>query len=169
MLWRLLGFPVMSHIILDACTESAVESMAKGIVAVANLRGILVELNHILHDSVSVMHPEMFDGIFGISDGVKGTKVGSEFLKERSIGVLPCWRIPRIRAEDIWFKPVKSGAREEGNGVVDFVGIRRKCSGSVIKVQLEGHNESLEFPRVRAVKSIRLFDLGVDVVRSRVI
>ncbi len=111
----------------------------------------------------------MFEGIFSISDGVKGTKVGSEFLKEGSIGILPCRQIPRIWAEDIWFKPVESGAREEGNGIVDFVGIRHKCSGSVIKVQLEGHNEILEFLRVRAVKSIRLFDLGADVVRSRVI
>ncbi len=159
----------MSHIILDACTKSAVESMAKGIVPVANLGGILIELNHILYDSVSVMHPEMFEGIFGISDGVEGTKVGSEFLKERGVGVLPCRRILRIRAEDIWFKPVESGAGEEGNGIVDFVGIRRKCSGSVIKVQLEGDNESLEFPWVGAVKSIRLFDLGADVVRSRVV
>ncbi len=162
----------MSHIILDASTKSTVESMAKGIVAVANLGGILIELNHILHDLVSVTHPEMFEGIFGIfgiSDGVEGTKVGSEFLKERSVGVLPCRQIPRIRAEDIWFKPVESGAGEEGNGVVDFVGIRHKCSGSVIKVQLEGHNESLEFLWVRAVESIRLFDLGVDVVKSRVI
>ncbi len=142
---------------------------AKGIVAVANLGGILVELNHILHDSVSVTHPEMFEGIFGISDGIKGAKVGSEFLKERSIGVLPCRQIPQIRAEDIWFKPVESGAGEEENGIVDFVGIRCKCSGSVIKVQLEGHNESLEFPQFGAVESIRLFDLGADVVRSRVI
>ncbi len=143
--------------------------MAKGIVAVANLGGILIELNHILHDLVSVTHPEMFEGIFGISDGIEGTKVGSEFLKERSVGVLPCRWILRIWAEDIWFKPVESGAGEEGNGIVDFVGIRCKCSGSVIKVQLEGHNESLEFPQVRAIKSIRLFDLGADIVGSRVI
>ncbi len=100
--------------------------MVKGIVAVANLGGILIELNHILHDSVSVMHLEMFEGIFGISDGVEGTKVGSEFLKERSVGILPCRRIPQVWAEDVWFKPVESGAGEEGNGVVDFVGIRRK-------------------------------------------
>ncbi len=151
------------------CTKSAVESMAKGIVAVANLGGILIELNHILHDSVSIMHSEMFESIFSISDGIEGTKVSSEFLKECSIGVLPCRQISRIRAEDIWFKPVKSGAGEEGNGIVEFVGIRHKCNGSVIKVQLEGDNESLEFPRVGAIKSIRLFDLGVDVVRSRVI
>ncbi len=111
----------------------------------------------------------MFEGIFGISDGIEGTKVGSEFLKEGSVGILPCRRIPWIRAEDVWFKPVESGAREEGNGIVDFVGIHRKCSGSVIKVQLEGHNESLEFPRFGAIESIGLFDLGADVVRSRVI
>ncbi len=90
---EIVQLPVVSHIILDACTKSVVESMAKGIVAVANLGGIFIELNHILHDSVSVTHPEMFKGIFGISNGVEGTKVGSEFLKERSVGVLPCRRI----------------------------------------------------------------------------
>ena len=159
----------MSHIILDAYTKSAVESMAKGIVTVANLGGILIELNHIFHDSVSVMHPEMFEGVLSISNSIERAKISLKFIKEGGIGVLPCRQIPRIRAEDIWFKPVESGAGEEGNGVVDFVGIRHKCSGSVIKVQLEGDNESLEFPWVRAVESIRLFDLGADVVRSRVV
>ncbi len=142
---EIVRLPVVSHIILDACTKSMVESMAKGIVAIANLGGILIELNHVFHDSVSVVHPEMFEGILGISDCIEGTKVGSEFFKECSVGVLPCWRIPQIWAEDIWFKPVESGAGERGNGIVDFVGIRRKCSGSVIKIQLEGDNESLEF------------------------
>ncbi len=152
----------MSHIILNVCAKSAVESMVKGIVAVANLGGILIELNHIFHDSVSIAHPEMFEGI-------ERTKIGSKFVKEGGIGVLPCQRIPRIWVEDVWFKLVEGSAREKGDGVVDFVGIHRKSSGSVIKVQLEGHNKSLEFPWVGAIKSIRFFDLGADVVRSRVV
>ena len=71
--------------------------------------------------------------------------------------------------EDVWFKPVKSGAGKEGDGVVDFTGIHRKSSGSVIKVQLKGDNESLELPWVGAVKGIRFFDLGTDVVGSRIV
>ncbi len=166
---EIVRLPMVSHITLNACTKSAVESMVKGIVAIANLGGILIELNHVLHDSVSVVHPEMFEGILGISDGIKRTKVGSEFIKESGIGVLPCWWIPQIWVEDVWFKPVKGSAREKGNGIVDFVSIHCKSSGSVIKVQLKGHNESLEFPRVGAIESIRFFDLGADVVRSRVV
>ncbi len=160
---------MVSHIVLNACAKSAVESMAKGIVAIANLGGILIELNHIFHDLVSVMHPEMFQGILSISNGIEGTKIGSKFVKEGGIGVLPCWRVPRIWAEDVWFKPVENSAREKENSIVDFVGIHRKCSGSVIKVQLEEHNESLEFLQVRAIESIRFFDLGADVVRLRVV
>ncbi len=159
----------MSHIILNACAKSAVESMAKGIVAVANLGGIFIELNHILHDSVSIPHLEMFKGILSISNGIEGTKVGSEFVKEGSIGVLPCRRILQIWVEDLWFKPVEGSAREERNGIVDFTGIRCKSSGSVIKVQLEGDNEILEFPWVGAIKKIKFFDLGADVVRLRVV
>ncbi len=49
--------------------------MAKVIVAVANLGGVLIELNYVIHDSVSVMHLEMFEGILSISDGIKRTKV----------------------------------------------------------------------------------------------
>ncbi len=45
---EIVRFPVVSHIILNACAKSTVESMAKGIVAIANLRGILIELDHIL-------------------------------------------------------------------------------------------------------------------------
>ncbi len=52
---------MVSHIVLNACTKSAVEGMATGIVTVANLGGVFVELNHILHDPVSVMHLEMFE------------------------------------------------------------------------------------------------------------
>ncbi len=146
-----------------------VENMVKGIVTVANLGGILIELNHVFHDSVSVTHLEMFESILSISDGIERTKVGSEFVKEGSIGVLPCLQIPWIWAEDVCFKPVEGGAGEKGTGVVDFTGIHCKSSGSVIKVQLEGDNESLEFPWVGAVKWIRFLDLGADVVRSRVV
>ncbi len=166
---EIVRFPVVSHIILNACAKSVVESMAKGIVTVANLGGILIELNHIFHDLVSVVHLEMFEGVLGISDSIERAKISSKFVKEGGVGVLPCRWIPWVWAEDVWFKPVEGGAGEEGDGIVDFVGIRRKSSGSVIKVQLEGDNESLEFLRVRAIESIRFFDLGADVVRSRVV
>ncbi len=166
---EIVRLPVVSHIILNACTKSTVESMVKGIVAVANLGGILIELNHILHNLVSIVHPEMFESILSISDDIEGTKVGSEFVKKGGVGVLPCWQILQIWAEDVWFKPVESSAREKGNGIVDFTGIHCKSSGSVIKVQLKGDNESLEFLQVRAVESIRFFDLSVDVVRLRVV
>ncbi len=117
---------MVSHIILNVCAKSTVESMANGIVTVANLGGILIELNHILHDLVSIAHLEMFKGILGISDSIKGTKVGSEFIEEGDIGVLPCRQILQIWAEDVWFKPVKGSAGEKGNGIVDFTGIHRK-------------------------------------------
>ncbi len=91
----------MSHIILNACVKSTVESMAKGIVAVANLGGIFIELNHIFHDLVSIVHPEMFEGILRISDSIKRTKIGLKFIKEGGVGVLPCWQIPRVWAEDV--------------------------------------------------------------------
>ncbi len=51
---EIVRLPVVSHVILNVCAKSAVESMAKGIVAIAHLGGILIELNHILYDSVSV-------------------------------------------------------------------------------------------------------------------
>ncbi len=88
---------MVSYIILDASAKSMVE-------------GILVELNHILHDLVPVTHPEMFKGILGISNGIKRFGVGLEFVKEGSIGILPCWWIPWIQIENVQFKPVKCGA-----------------------------------------------------------
>ncbi len=91
----------MSHIILNVYAKSAVESMTKGIVIIAHLGGILVELNHILYDSVSIMHPEMFKGILSISNSIERTKVGSKFIKEGGVGVLPCWWISQIWAEDV--------------------------------------------------------------------
>ncbi len=131
---EVVRLPVVSHIILNVFAKSVVESMAKGIVTVAHLGGVLVELNHILHDSVSIAHLEMFEGILSIPDGIERTKVVSKFIKEGGVGVLLCWQIPQIWAEDVWFKPVEGGAGEDRNGVVDFTGICRKSSGSVIKV-----------------------------------
>ncbi len=159
----------LDTIILDAGTKSTVEGMAEGIITVANLRGILIELNHILHDSVSIIHLEMFKGIFSISNGIERTKVVSEFIEKCGIGVLLCQQIPQIRMEDGGCKPVKSSARKEGDSILDFAGICCKSSGSVIKVQLEGDNKSLEFLQVRTIKSVQFFDLGTDGVRSRIV
>ncbi len=107
---EIVKLSVVSHIILDAGTMSVVEGMTEGIIAVTDLGGILIELNHILHDSVSVVHPGMFEGILSIFNSIKKTKVGSEFVKKGSIRVLPCQQIPWVWMEDVWFKPVKSGA-----------------------------------------------------------
>ncbi len=46
--------------------------------------------------------------------------------------------------ENVWFKPVENGAVKEEDSIVDLAGIHHKSSGSVIKVQLEGDNKSLE-------------------------
>ncbi len=61
---------VVSHIILDADIKSVVEGMTERIIAIINLRGVLVELNHILYDLVSVTQSEMFKSILGVSDSV---------------------------------------------------------------------------------------------------
>ncbi len=82
---EIVRFSVVSHIIFDVCAKSTVEGMAEGIVAIINLGGILVELNHILHDLISVMHLVMFQGILSISNGIKRAEVGSEFVKEGGI------------------------------------------------------------------------------------
>ncbi len=160
---------VVSHIILDAHAKSTVEGMMEGIVAATNLGCILVELNHILHDLVSVAHLTMFQGILGISDGIERAKIGLEFVKECSIRVLPCQQVLQIGTEDVWSKPVKSSAGKEKDGVVDFTGICCKGSGSIIKVQLKGDNESIKLSQIRAIKGIRFFDLGMDVVGSRIV
>ncbi len=85
---EIVKLPVVSHIILNIYAKSTVESMAKGIITIANLGGVLIELNHILHDSVSIAHLEMFESILGISNSIEWTKVGLEFIKEGSVGVL---------------------------------------------------------------------------------
>ncbi len=126
-----------------------------------------MKLNHILHNLVSIVHLEMFKGILRVSNGIKRTKVGSEFLKESSVTVFLCQQIPQIWMEDVCFKPVKSSAREKRNSVVDFTGICHKSSGSVIKIQLEGANESLEFPWVGAIQSVTFFDFSADVIGLR--
>ncbi len=82
---EIVRLSMVSHIILHVSAKSAADGMAEGIIAVANLGGVLIELNHVLHDSVSVAHPEMFKGVLSISDGIERAKISSKFVKESSI------------------------------------------------------------------------------------
>ena len=74
-----------------------------------------------------------------------------------------------VGVEDIWFKQVKGHTREERDSVVDFGGVHVECVGPVIKVQLEGNNECLQFLWVQAIEHIRFFDFGMDWPWRRVV
>ena len=74
-----------------------------------------------------------------------------------------------VRMEDIWFKPVEGHTREERDSIVDFSGLYTESIGPVIKVQLEGNNECLQFLWVQAIKNIRFLDFGMDWPWRRVV
>ena len=145
---EVIRLTMVGHVIFNPGTKSAVKSMVEGIVTIAYGSSVLVEMDYILHNPVSIMHPKVFEFIFSISDGIEWTKVSPEFRKEGGIGICPSRRIGVVRMEDIWFKPVEGHTGEERDHLVDFGGVHVECVRPVIKVQLEGNNEHLQFPWV---------------------
>ena len=76
---EVIRLTMVSHIIFNLGTKSAVKSMAEGIITIAYDSSVLIETDYILHNPVSIMHPKVFEFIFSISDGIEWTKVSPEF------------------------------------------------------------------------------------------
>ena len=75
---EVIRLTMVSHIIFNPDTKSAVKSIAERVITIAYDSSMLVETDYILHNLVSIAHPKIFEFIFSISNGVKWTKVSPE-------------------------------------------------------------------------------------------
>ena len=76
---EVIRLTMVSHIIFNPGTKSTVKSVTEEIITIAYDSSVLVEMDYILHNLVSVMHLKIFKFIFSISNSVKWTKVSPKF------------------------------------------------------------------------------------------
>ena len=82
--------------------------MPENIFSIApDLRHDLVELNHILGDMLTVLHGQMVELVFHISDRVVQTKVHLEFWDELLVVFHPEWtKVWVVYEEEVRFEPL---------------------------------------------------------------
>ena len=77
------GFADTTDLILDAVRETGVEMVTESAFTIApDLGHKLIEVNHIFVDAVVVLHVEIIQLIFSISNQVMGAEGGLEFYNK---------------------------------------------------------------------------------------
>jgi len=87
--------------------ETGVKQVAEcAIYVVLDLGGESVEVYYVLHNTVSILHPEMLELMLSISDGVVRSKGTLELSNEVDPTVHPVWMVSWITGiQQVWFKP----------------------------------------------------------------
>ena len=78
-----MQFTDVTDFVLDSVRETRVEVVTQSAITVSlNLGCDLVEVDHIVIDTMSVLHVEMIELVLGIGNRVVGTKSGLELYDE---------------------------------------------------------------------------------------
>jgi len=101
------GFSNSSNLVFKAVRETGVEQVAEcAISVVLDLGGKSVEVYNIPCNTVSILHPEMLELMFSISDGVVRSKGALELSDEVDPTFHPAWTVSRItRVQQVRFEP----------------------------------------------------------------
>ena len=122
----------------------------------------LVELNHILGDTLTVLHGQVVKLVLCISDRVVQTKVHLEFQDELLVVFYPEWMEVRVvHEEEVCFEPFQGDTLEEGLCEGDFGIVLSKCLRVILEVELVLHQENLEFAGISPIKLVWFSDFGV--------
>ena len=121
-----------------------------------------VELDHVLGDTLTILHDQVVKLVLHISDRVMWTKVHLEFQDKLFVVFHPEWMEVRVVHEkEVWFKPLQSDTFEVGLCEGDFGAVLGKCPRAILEVQLALHKEDLEFAEISPVKLVQFSDFGV--------
>lgn len=95
------------------------------------------EFNDVLVNPLILVHVEVFDVRFCVTDGVVGAKVGSEFFLELREVVKPEGNFILVFIEDIVLKPFECRSFEIGKGIIYPGQIRSEFLQTVAETELE--------------------------------
>ena len=85
------GFTDSGDFVLNSVWQPPIELVSEGSRTPICLGGKAVELNHEFRDALVIAHPEVFEFVLRISDGIVRSEVASEFVRENSPVVQPLW------------------------------------------------------------------------------
>ena len=121
-----------------------------------------VELNHILGDTLTVLHGQMVELVLRISNRVIWTKVSLEFQAELLVVFHPEWtEVGVIHMEEVWFKPLQGNTLKVGLHEGHFDMVLSEYQRAILKVQLTLHEEDLKFAGISPVKLVQFLDFCV--------
>ena len=113
-----------------------------------------VELNHVLGDTLTVLHGQVVELVLCISNRIVWTKIHLEFQDELLIALHPEWmELGIIYEEEVWFEPLQGDTLEVGLHKGPFGVVLGECLRAILEVQLTLHEENLEFTGISPVKN----------------
>ena len=153
----------MGYLVLDVIRQTIIKVVPEGTFSIApDLRRNLVELNHVLGDTLTVLHGQVVKLVLHISDRVMRTKVHLEFQDKLLIIFHPEWTEVRvIHEEEVRFEPFQDNTFEVGLHESDFGAVLGECLRAILEVELALHQENLEFVGISPIKLVQFSDFGV--------
>ena len=157
--WRLSD---AGEFILDAVGKAVVEVVPEGTFSVtSDLRGDPIKLHNVLIDTLSILHRQMVELVFRISDGVVRTEVGFELVDELLEVVHPDrTECGVFHEEEVRFEPFQRDALQVRLREGDFSAVGAECLRAILEVKFALHQEDPELAGICPVKLIRFSDLG---------
>ena len=109
-----------------------------------------------------VLHDEVLELVFRISNGVVGTEGFLEFSDKVNPAVHPAWTLgQRSGVQEIRFEPFQGHALEVGLGEGYLCPILTKGFGAVLEAQFALDQEGPELFGIHAIKGVRFMDFGM--------
>ena len=152
----------MGDLVLDTIGQTIIKVVPKGTFSIApDLRCDLVELDHVLGNTLTNLHGQMVELVLHISDRVMWTKVRLEFQDELFVVFHPEWmEVGVVHEEEVRFEPLQGDTFEVGLHEGDFGTVLGECLRVILEVQLALHEEDPEFAGISPVKLVRFSDFG---------
>ena len=152
----------MGDLVLDMIGQTIIKVVLEGTFSIAlDLRRDPVELNHVVGDTLTVLHGQVVELVLHISDRVVQTKVHLKFQDELFIIFHPEWiEVGVVHEEEVRFEPLQGNTFEVGLCKGDFGMVLGECLRVILEVQLALHEEDLEFMGISPVKLVQFLDFG---------
>ena len=133
----------MGDLVLDTIRQTIIKVVPEGTFSIApDLHHNLVELDHILGDTLTVLCGQVVELVLHISDRVIQTKVHLEFQDELLVVFHPEWmEVGVVHEEKVWFELLQSDTFEVGLCKGDFGMVLGECLRAILEVQLVLHEE----------------------------
>ena len=115
-----------------------------------------VKLDHVLVDTLTILHGQVVKLMLCISNRVVQTKVHLEHQNKLLVVLLPGWiELEVIHKEEVWFKPLQD---EVGLHEGDFGVVLSEYLRVVMEIEITLRQEDPEFVGISPIKLVQFSD-----------